>query len=398
MNKLLFACYDKTHLGLLLPIFPILQEKGYELSLLNKFNKRIPKNELKGITIFDSPDINLRKIKKQPLPHELIESLNSIFEEEQTEYLVKNIYFIHQNPYESLRYLSYSINYKNFAYEVIENYNPDLIISSHSGIEARIVSRLCEKLNKQVIYWLPPFYEYKSIEPFEALNFKSKYIVSSEFGKQMLLKQAVPTENIFVIGNPLFLPYLYKKKHTEVKNILYTMQDKKENIMLFKLLKTYIKNRKNVRLLLRCHPLTGLRSYLAFFLKGLNLKIKISTKNKELKDLLQSADVLVTISSLTTLEALVSEVPVVHFKVNFFPDEVPFSINGDVLTAHNYKELENALDKFLFNTNFREEWVTDHKDCHKKYISTEENRSNNQIVKLIEKTIREQSCLLSSVV
>jgi glycosyltransferase involved in cell wall biosynthesis len=75
----------------------------------------------------------------------------------------------------------------------------------------------------------------------------------------------------------------------------------------------------------------------------------------------------VTSWSLTTLEALIAGVPVISWKSDFFPEEVPFAAAGDTLPAHTYAELADALNRLLFDRDFRAAWVEGHRDAHVPY-------------------------------
>lgn len=87
--------------------------------------------------------------------------------------------------------------------------------------------------------------------------------------------------------------------------------------------------------------------------------------------------------SLTTLEALIAGVPVVSWKSDFFPEEMPFASRGDTLPAHTYAELEAALDRLLLDREFRAAWVEGHRDAHVPYTGALDGKAALRVAEAI---------------
>ena len=87
--------------------------------------------------------------------------------------------------------------------------------------------------------------------------------------------------------------------------------------------------------------------------------------------------------SLTTLEALIAGVPVISWKSDFFPDELPFATRGDTLPARTYAELEEALDRLLFDREFRAAWVDGHREAHVPYVGALDGNAARRVASAI---------------
>jgi hypothetical protein len=148
-------------------------------------------------------------------------------------------------------------------------------------------------------------------------------------------------------------------------------------------LRRYLSERQGVRLVLRPHPNLPLRSCLPFVRSVMTEPVSLALRGT-LSRLLRSADVLVTLWSLTVLEALIVGVPVISWKSDFLPEETPFASRGDTMPAHTYADLELALDRLLFDAEFRDSWVTQHRDCYLPYTGVLDGRAARRVADAIQ--------------
>jgi hypothetical protein len=294
-------------------------------------------------------------------------------------------------PRELYRYLEGLRDYPNFVERCLDDDDPDLVILSLCKTEAEIVARVCEAHNRRHVFYLTHCSEFKVIPPFQFRS-ETLHIVASEYCRKKLIQKGVLPNRIVIAGAPGMdsaLAFRNKKSGGRfaaikkrffggARNILYTTQGLEQNVKLLELLKRYVRARSKVKLQVRPHPREANSSFKGDAGKGFELKKGNLTEN------LMSADVLVTLSSLTMLEALILDVPAVSFQSGFFPAETVFSVEGDVLTARNYRELENNLDRILFNQEFREAWISRHKNAFAKYTSSSNDSAAQRFAAVIE--------------
>jgi hypothetical protein len=106
---------------------------------------------------------------------------------------------------------------------------------------------------------------------------------------------------------------------------------------------------------------------------------------RPLDALLRSADVLVSMWSLTVLEGLIAGLPVVSWKSDFLPAAMPFDARGDTLPARTYRELERGLDRLLFDQGFRADWLRAHRDAHIPYTGVLDGHAAARVVEAFER-------------
>jgi glycosyltransferase involved in cell wall biosynthesis len=116
--------------------------------------------------------------------------------------------------------------------------------------------------------------------------------------------------------------------------------------------------------------------------EALHPRVSVARRGS-LSRLFRAADVLVTSWSLTTLEALIAGVPVISWKSDFFPEELPFATRGDTWPARTYAELEEALDRLLSDQEFRAAWVDGHREAHVPYVGALDGHAARRVASAI---------------
>ena len=397
MRRILFASYGGFDFPMISPVLPFLREKGYEFAIINRYDLAPSRKQLKGLTVFQPPDISDRLLSAE----EIENALPTFLDTRSIQHLIP----LWRGQTSGLKYLTgWSDYYFDFAVETLHRYKPDLIVLSLGEAETSIVRRACELLSKKYVHLVPQRYEFKSIETFRA-PVKATYMVAGEYGKERLIRKGIKRENILVTGNPRFdAMFASRNSHIEPagaerfgslrgmilraprvaeKTILYTLQAVRGEAKLFELLRRYTSSRKGVRLVLRPHPNLPLRSCLPFIRYLIAEPVSLALGGT-LGGLLRSADVLVTLWSLTVMEAFIMGLPVISWKSDFFPEEMPFASRGDTMPAHTYAELENALDRLLFDPVFRASWVEKHQVCYTPYIGVLDGKAAFRVADAIE--------------
>ncbi len=285
------------------------------------------------------------------------------------------------------------------AERVLEEDSPDLVVLSPGPAESAYVASVCERLSKKYCYLLPSYYEFKTCEFFNVRS--AIYLVSGEAGRQRLVRRGADTKKILALGNPQFDSLQESRRGARLeseetnsksgqkrkKNILLALQNISSDEILVGFLIRYLSRHSEIGLIVRPHPSdkasrwTELSRHEAVKLSSLRLSIDA--------EILKS-DVLVTATSISILNALVLGVPALSFKADIFPEETLFAREGDTLRAENYGQIEENLDRILFDEAFRGFWKTSHADAYKKYLSVSDKPSSLRVAEELVKLAGER--------
>lgn len=369
MRKILFASYNGADFSTIEPLFKLLRAEGVVLMMLRGIHPP-GQDRLKGIKSFD-----FEAVKCRPLNGEtVIDSLKSDFKQYLFSKFKRELILEYVNSWRRI---------ERRTEEIILEGAPDLVVLSPGWVESAFISEVCQRLRANYCYLLPSYYEFKTIEFYDIRQVP--YLVAGEAGRERLIKKGVFAENIRVTGNPVFDDlFRFRERNLSKRNsvfrqfnksgsegrekrILFTAQNIAGDETLFQLLGRYLKARKNVRLFVRPHPASNPNLWKSRIRSCSSVEIA-SSKRPLNQDILK-ADILVTESSACILNAFVLGIPALSFKSDFFPKDAIFTKKEDVLTAENYAEIQEALDRVLFDEKFREAWTSSHRDCYKRYLS-----------------------------
>lgn len=387
MTRILFASYGGFDFSMISPVFPFLRQKGYEFAIMNRYDFAPSRKQLRGLTVFQPPDVSRTLLSEE----EIEGALPTFLDTRSLQHLIP----LWRGQSAGLRFLpGWSDHYFDFALENLHRYDPDLIVLSLGEAETSIVRRVCGLMSRKYACLVPQRYEFKSLETFEGHE-GATYMVAGEYGKERMVRKGIKAEQILVTGNPRFDRLAASRNSRGApggseKIILYPLQAVRNEGRLFELLRRYVSSRKGVRLVLRPHPNLPRRSYLPFVRHVISEPVSLALRGS-LGGLLQTADVLVTLWSLTVLEALIVGLPVISWKSDFLPEEMPFASRGDTMPAHTYAELENALDRLLFDPDFRGSWVEQHRDCYIPYVGDLDGKAASRVADAIEALIERNS-------
>jgi hypothetical protein len=382
MRRVVFAAYGGFDFPMISPVFPWLRRKRHELAIMNRYDLAPSPAQLNGLTVFDPPDVSDRLLSTE----EIERALPIFLDTRSLGHLIP----LWRGRTPGLRYLvGWRDQYALFADETLRRYDPDLLVLSLGEAETAIIRRVCERTSRRYACLVPQRYEFKSIETFE-VHEGATYLVAGEYGRERLLKKGAKPDRVLVTGNPRFdrlararagrarnaeagrlggahPPARGHRPRGPGRSILCPLQDVPTEGRLVALLRRYVASRAGVRLVLRPHPNRPASAWETVSREALHPRVSVA-RHGSLARLLWAADVLVTSWSLTTLEALIAGVPVISWKSDFFPEELPFATRGDTLPARTYAELEDALDRFLSDPEFRAAWVDGHREAHVPYV------------------------------
>lgn len=399
MRKVLFAAYGGVDFPMISPVFPVLRAKGYGLAIMNRYDHAPSPRRLRGLTVFQPPDVGDRLLSAGEIERALPTFLDTR--------TLRHLMPLERGRTPGLRYLvGWRDLYFDFAVETLQRYDPDLVVVSLGEAETAIIRRVCELTSRKYACLVPQRYEFKSIETFEG-HHGATYMVAGEYGKERLIRKGIKCEKVLVTGNPRFddllafrsrrarapgpdragrlgLGRLFRRRGARgpERMILHTLQGVPSDGRLFQLLRRYVGARRGTRIVVRPHPNLPLGACLPFVRHAIAGRVALALTGA-LGGHLRAADVLVTSWSLTILEALILGVPVISWKSDFFPEEMPFASRGDALPARTYAELEAALDRLLFDRDFRAAWVAGHRDAHVAYTGVLDGAAARRVAEAI---------------
>jgi hypothetical protein len=380
VTRILFGGYSGIDFSMIAPLFPLLREKGVDFAIINRYDLAPTRRQLRGLRVFQPPDISGKLLS----PSEIELVLPTIFDTRSVEHFLP----AWRGKAPGLRFLTgWSDYYFEFALETIDRYGPDLVVVSMGEAETEILRRVCDLTSRSVLCLVPQRYEFKSVEFFSA-HPATTYLVAGEYGRERFLRKGIAPERVLVTGNPRFdrasaAGGKDRSRAGPRRTILYPLQAVGGESRLFELLRRYVSSRQGVRLVVRPHPNLPLRQSLPFARHALTEPVRLAMR-QPLDVLLGRADVLVSMWSLTVLEALIAGLPVVSWKSDFMPAEMPFEARGDTLPARNYGDLEHGLDRLLFDADFRGAWLDRHRDCHVPYTGILDGNAAARVVDAIE--------------
>jgi len=380
MKRILFAGYAGLDFTTVSPVFPYLRDKGHQVAILNRYGLAPSRKQTRGLTVFEPPDVSDRLLSAD----EIERSLSTFLDLSSFRHLLP--LWHGQTP--GLRYLcGWSDHYFDFVVETLDRYEPDLVVVSIGEAETAIVRRVCGLMSKRLACIVPQRYEFKSLETFEAEQAVT-YMVAGEYGKERLIGKGVRREKILVTGNPRFDSLASvtpaPDHRRDEKTILYPLQAVRGEQRLLELLRRYVSSRKGVRLSLRPHPSLPWRASLGLLRHTFSEPVSLALRGT-LERHLRMADVLVTLWSLTILEAMIVGLPVITWKSDFFPAEMPFASRGDTRLARHNAELENELDRLLFDDPFRRSWIEARRDGHVPYVGALDGKAALRVADALER-------------
>ena len=178
--------------------------------------------------------------------------------------------------------------------------------------------------------------------------------VISEESKKNLEKNKV--KKVFATGNPSFdktLRLFLEQKHNQMekdmqrKTICFLSQNYPYKFMLLNKI-IEISKKKKYKLIIKIHPNEKKEDY---FNNLGNELTEVSIEDSNLYENILKSDIVITVDSTSSLEAIILDKPVIGRKNKF----VPFKQMGIGFEYENIDELEELVDKALYDKKIIEE-------------------------------------------
>ncbi len=222
----------------------------------------------------------------------------------------------------------------------------------------------------------------------ESKMLANKMFVWGNDTKKWMIKEGLKEENLIITGSIKFDEYLKKDKYINIKKefnipenkkiiffipepnkdlkIVRCILSNKELTELYRILFDTIEELKEYFLIIKPHPSDKYINLPKTILnkKGISNCI-ILDKSFSLKPLLQQSDLIITIGSTATLEAMFFKKPIII--LNFFNKEqlVPFAERGMCVYINNKKRLRKGIINSIYN---KERLVKDYEKDFGDYV------------------------------
>ena len=354
MTKILLAAYRKFSKRQTVPIISSILAEGGSAAYINYASDKewIPVEgvpsfsyeatfENDGIITIEESESLLRDLLKPQLNPDRLEATLQLIQR-------LNPPFTREYPIKLNAWLP---KWEAYFNKILDEWQPDKVILANGVPESATVLRVCGSRGIPVLCMLSSFWEFTTKERAylgEKTPANCKYVTASSVGKRKLQNQGVLLENVEIAGSPAF-DYIKKIKPISKKrkrNILYALQDFFRTIQLGKALINYLREREDVTLTIRKHPIVEQIPEIETLVaeSGLTDRIKIEEPNTPLAESLNSCSVLVSLNSVTTVEAAILGKPSIVWNPTPFPEGIYTGEDYKPVSVRNYTELRDFLD------------------------------------------------------
>lgn len=291
------------------------------------------------------------------------------------------------------------IRFKLIVESILEEERPDLIIIQEDRSKfGQIVAIAAKKNNIPALVILQHISDYNSFWNL-FLNIKSlasATAVTTDKVKNLLIKHGMDEEKIVVVGNPVYNAiFKYGFNFTSRKNIcsklkisqdkdilLFASQPIPQSDVLHRVLIKMMEDFPDKHLIIKLHPMeSGVRSI--FKSKNAKLRNVSVVKDIDMWSLINSCSLLVTVSSITAVEAMMLKRPVAMFSLSFDVGVLQFIEQKAVYSVERYKDLPLAI-KAVSNDNLLRKSLIENADKFiQENLGSHDGQVNKRIVELV---------------
>lgn len=267
---------------------------------------------------------------------------------------------------------------------------PDIVITGTSANEftEKIIWKESKKLDIKTIAILDHWCNYgvrfskyglNEIEKFDKkCDFLPDYIiVMDNFAKQEMIKDGVPQNIIYPLGNPHFEEIYNNSKNVKLDRKIFASNDQK--IITFASEPTSedygqgfeldavadlidICKNKNVKIIIRPHPRETENKYKKF----LSDNVEVS-KNYSSQEIINISDIVISMTSMFLIEAIIMKKPIISYQLNETNKEnfiltkkhtIPF-INNKKSLKLEFEKILTSNKKFVYNDTINYNTIED---------------------------------------
>src|SRR5262245_1405127 len=119
-KRILFASYGSFDFSMISPLFPLLRQRGYEFAIMNRYDHAPTARQLKGLTVFQPPDVSAALLG----PREIEQAFHEFLDTQS----IRGVIPLWRGRIPGLTYLrGWSDRYFDFAIETLNRYEPALV-------------------------------------------------------------------------------------------------------------------------------------------------------------------------------------------------------------------------------------------------------------------------------
>jgi len=407
-NKALFVPYYANHVDVLNPVIGEMKRRRLDHGVVlldNLFNvakKAARKHGLEDYEVFEKfmgPDVWK---KGRAAGKEFSERFRKIRERDiKLEYKGIDIWPFYRKRMEHFFRVRMpeTVRLYEASLQMLDRKKPSVIVLANStSLNGKVLARSAkERKIKSVVLQhgsVQRIPRYTSLEP-DVMAVEGKHV------KSFLADLGMPEKKLVVTGQPrydkLFKGYvrLSKKQVHDTAGIpegrdyavLTTQRPVISKPMIRPFLKAVkrIRKKKNLFLVIKLHP----GEYQSDFYKRAVAEEGIDdvsiVKDIELYSLLKYSRLMYTVSSTTTLEALLLGVPVIMLNFTGMKNPLVYAEKGRIPEAHSQKDIEKLTEKLLFDKRAGKKAQDNRKRIIREFCCSDDGRSSQRVADLIIK-------------
>lgn len=348
-------------------------------NLFNNSSKILKRNNIPWNnyeSYIDNEEITRYDKHYQEAKNNILKALKSILEKDDPLYW-EILFFDLEKTLNKPRFKNIPL-YLSVTSKIIEKEKPDLIVLPDDASTLSRTTLLISKKNKIKTLITPNVFlnPLSDKEPLWSLKLTAGM---AQYNYE--INKGVSKDRLKITGSPQF-DALFKKtsfiKKKEIcnylnipedKNIfLFTMQAFKDNDGIIKILCETMENFKDSCLIIRPHPIQTTLVY-KYILNRLRAKNVIITKSFGLYDIINIADLIISVSSITILEAITLNKPVIVLNP-IIKDYLISSCTGNLIEyAENTGNISKKIQDILYDLSHKDRFKNEHAKFIRDFIS-----------------------------
>jgi surface carbohydrate biosynthesis protein len=143
-----------------------------------------------------------------------------------------------------------------------------------------------------------------------------------------------------------------------------------------------VKEMSEIQLIVKLHPLENVDVYKKIFTKMLN-EITICQNEVNLYELINASDVVMSVASTASLEAMILDKPIITLNLNGGPNYIPYVEDGTSIGVYNKEDLVPAIKDALYNEGIRKKLEKERSKYVYEYAYIQDGKASERIVDLI---------------
>ena len=230
-----------------------------------------------------------------------------------------------------------------------------------------------------------------------------KIAVTGEFVQKILMACGVAEDKLVITGRPSYDWLIEAQRHFNKeaicrrlgldpakKIIVYTTENlpQQENRKMARIICETVREFSDIEFVIKVHPSELDLSVYENLTKEFGLKALI-TRQAHIYEVLYVADIVITGFSATALDALILQKSVVSVNLTGLKDPLPFAESGAAIGVYKGKDLDEAIQKGLYDEHFRESLERAREEFVYEQAYKLDGKATARVVSLIEQMVND---------